>query len=564
MKLLTLLLVNFTFYNIFFNLLSKSNATKQNLNNLIEDLERINFPYEASISYTSLTVLTSIILTIFLWLIVYKSFVASVSRSLLSNFLKIFFINTSILFGLLYFLRAYNLSRFVLLILIITYPLVASVVLYLIKMNFEFKLGKYLYIFLIPFSILILFMSTSDTPTETINEDTTVDSDSSLIVGYSYESEGRCEIWVGSSNFDNCVTGSSFSILESFNKRISNVVTNNEDVFILTSEGEIFKYILESYQKELLLDIKDKVFYDPAYFESGLFSLAFHPTQEFFLVTYSGLDNSLVVEKYPLQSSDSIPEVLLKIPSSDCCHYSGNLIWSNYFSDFLLSVGDMGNPYAAANTTSNKGKVIFLNKSLETDLTPLINDASNTSPLNNLLGFGLRNPWKTSEYKNYLFIPDVGYQTTEELNVVDLESFNNPVYFGWPYYEGNLKNPNLEYFPIYQWEEDEPIDFGRYATQNSFNPQIFYSHFGSETYRAAIIGGGVIEVKNSKYFESYIFADYLSKEIFSYDFKNNILKQIPLPVDFESSITSLAVHPNHPSKVLITTASGNFIEVELP
>ena len=210
----------------------------------------------------------------------------------------------------------------------------------------------------------------------------------------------------------------------------------------------------------------------------------------------------------------------------DCCHYSGNLIWSNYFSDFLLSVGDMGDPYAAANTTSSKGKVIFLNKSLETDLTPLINDASNTSPLNNLLGFGLRNPWKTSEYKNYLFIPDVGYQTTEELNVVDLESFKNPVYFGWPYYEGNLKNPNLEFSPIYQWEEDEPNDFGRYATQNTFNPQVFYSHLGSETYRAAIIGGGVIEVENSKYFERYIFADYLSKEIFSYNFKNNTLQQI--------------------------------------
>ena len=564
MKVLTLLLANFTFYNLFFNHLSKSNVTKQNLKNLIEDLERVNFPYEASISYNLLTASTSIILTIFLWLLVYKSFVSSVSRLLLSNFLKIFFINTSVLFGLLYFLRAYSLSRFVLLILIITYPLMASFVLYLIKMNFKFKLGKYLYIFLIPFSILILFLSTSDTTAETINEDTSIDSDSSLIIGYSYESEGRCEIWVGSSNFESCVTGASFSILETFNKSISNVVVNNEDVFILTRQGEIFKYILGTYQKELFLDIKDKVFYDPAYFESGLFSLAFHPTQEFFLVTYSGLDNSLIVEKYPLQPSDSKPEIQLKIPSSDCCHYSGNLIWSNYFSDFLLSVGDMGDPYAAANTTSSKGKVIFLNKSLETDLTPLINDASNTSPLNNLLGFGLRNPWKTSEYKNYLFIPDVGYQTTEELNVVDLESFKNPVYFGWPYYEGNLKNPNLEFSPIYQWEEDEPNDFGRYATQNTFNPQVFYSHLGSETYRAAIIGGGVIEVENSKYFERYIFADYLSKEIFSYNFKNNTLQQIPLPFDFESAITSLAIHPNHPSKVLITTASGNLIEVELP
>ena len=48
------------------------------------------------------------------------------------------------------------------------------------------------------------------------------------------------------------------------------------------------------------------------------------------------------------------------------------------------------------------------------------------------------------------------------------------------------------------------------------------------------------------------------------NFKNNTLQQIPLPVDFESSITLLEIHPNHPSKVLITTASRNFIEVEIP
>tara|TARA_Y100000389_G_C17469634_1_gene529124 strand:+ start:2282 stop:3577 length:1296 start_codon:yes stop_codon:yes gene_type:complete len=431
-------------------------------------------------------------------------------------------------------------------------------------MNFKFKLGKYLYTLLIPFSIVIIFVSPSDRVVEKINEKSSVETDSSLIVGYSYEAEGKCEVWVGSPNFDNCVPGASFSILDNFNKRISNVVVNFENVFILTSEGEIFEYKLETYQKELFLDLKDKVFYDPAYASSGLFSLAFHPTQEFFLVTYSDFDNSLVVEKYPLKPNNTKSEILLKIPSNDCCHYSGNIIWSNHFSDFLLSVGDMGYPYSAANTTSTKGKIIFLNNSLKNSPPPLISDASNTSVLNNLFGFGLRNPWKTSEYENYLFIPDVGYQTTEELNVVDLKSVENPLFFGWPYYEGNLKNSNLEYFPIFQWKTNEPISFESYATQNTFTPQVFYSHLGSETYRAAIIGGGVIAEKNSKYFESYIFADYLSKELFSYDFKNNMLTQLPLPDNFESSITSLSIYPDHPSKVLITTENGNFIEVNLP
>ena len=44
----------------------------------------------------------------------------------------------------------------------------------------------------------------------------------------------------------------------------------------------------------------------------------------------------------------------------------------------------------------------------------------------------------------------------------------------------------------------------------------------------AIIGGGVVEDKNSKYFQHYIFADYLSSELFAYDFINDSLYSLPL------------------------------------
>ena len=38
------------------------------------------------------------------------------------------------------------------------------------------------------------------------------------------------------------------------------------------------------------------------------------------------------------------------------------------------------------------------------------------------MAFGLRNPWKTVEYKNYLFVPDIGKAKEEELNIVDLSN----------------------------------------------------------------------------------------------------------------------------------------------
>ena len=44
----------------------------------------------------------------------------------------------------------------------------------------------------------------------------------------------------------------------------------------------------------------------------------------------------MIIKEYFLQYS----EILVKIPNSQCCHYA-NIIWSEYFKDFLISIGDM-------------------------------------------------------------------------------------------------------------------------------------------------------------------------------------------------------------------------------
>ena len=63
-------------------------------------------------------------------------------------------------------------------------------------------------------------------------------------------------------------------------------------------------------------------------------------------------------------------KIVLRIPNSINAHYSGSIIWSNYFNDFLLSVGDMEGieaPYANSeplSTSSPRGKILFLNKNI--------------------------------------------------------------------------------------------------------------------------------------------------------------------------------------------------------
>ena len=160
---------------------------------------------------------------------------------------------------------------------------------------------------------------------------------------------------------------------------------------------------------EIFLDLTSKVGVFEDFFESGLFSLAFHPEEDYFIVSYSDLNNNLVFEKF-FMNLDLMPnleinsEILMRIPNSQCCHYSGNIIWSKYFEDFLINVGDMQlkegyNHSDPLDTTSPRGKILFLNKQ---DSNPdLLALEKNQSPRNDILAFGLRNPGKPLNTKTF-------------------------------------------------------------------------------------------------------------------------------------------------------------------
>ena len=97
-----------------------------------------------------------------------------------------------------------------------------------------------------------------------------------------------------------------------------------------------------------------------------------------------------------------------------------------------------------------------------------------------------------------------------------------------------------------------------------FRQKIYYQHQGIEIFRAAVIGGGVVDRVNSSYYEHYIFADFLSNELFAYDFINNSLFQLPLPDGMSVMITSVLVDNNKEDKIILSTWTGEVIEVSLP
>jgi len=147
--------------------------------------------------------------------------------------------------------------------------------------------------------------------------------------------------------------------------------------------------------------------------------------------------------------------------------------------------------------------------------------------------------------------------------VVNLEQTVAPPFLGWPLYEGNLDREE-RFYPLFYFENNNQINLKTYAQQYSVEPVVYYKHNTESVNRGALIGGGVIKDSGSNYFENYIFADYISKELFAYDYKENLLTLLPLPGEFNSYISSLIINSNKSNSVLITTGVGDVIEVELP
>ena len=550
------------------------------LNNLKEDFVRIAFPYNLEINAMLISNLLSLLISILVVSTLQKSNKFSDLILIIREFGKLVFIYIGVYSTILYMLRIYNLSRGLLLVGFIVFPLLSYLFIIFLRSNIFLKIQPSVKIstqLLIIFLIASVFVTTKENNEFQVSIDLSNNNvNSDEFTTYEKTVYEGCSPWLGSSNFNGCITGVQVKKGYRYSESLNNIIVFDSDFYVLDVFGKVFKNNVTNIYLDISEKVKNRI---DGSGDQGLFSLAFHPSGSYLLISYSDLENNLVIEKYKIGDNNSPlkndPEILLKIPNSQCCHFSGSIIWSNYFDDFLISIGDMesnasfeGKPVSLFNsepldTTSPRGKIIFLNKRLTNpDLLAVENVYESKK---NILAYGLRNPWKTYEYNNYLFVPDIGHVSEEELNILNLDDLrveNKPYLLGWPHYEGTIDN-QINFNEIFLHENNTKTSINSYVKDKSLMPKVFYSHVAPENYRAAIIGGAVIEDSKSKYFEHYFFADYLSAEIFSYDFKNDSLKIIPLG-SIETFITSLNVHPQKADILLITTGDGELLEVKLP
>jgi hypothetical protein len=580
----------------------------KSLENVSQDLLSIGLPYQVNIQITLIVALIAVLNTLFIYVFVSINFKTSEVLEIMFDFIKLFFINTGIIFTVLYLFRFFDLSRGTLFLNIVIFPFLFIAILIFIEFlkNLSLKTSfikkTFLYVLVIVFIGLIYFAINS-LQTSVSVEYANIDFSQTESVDISSipNDEPTCFPWVGSDNFKECSFGSSSDVELSFGKQINNIITNNGLLYVLAEEGLIYQYNGEN--SSLILDISQKVLTEDSG-EEGLFGLAFHPTENFFLVSYANLQNTLIVEKFPFTNNAvevENSEIVYQLPNSQCCHWGGNIIWSEYFEDFIISVGDMEDNERALlsskpiETTSPKGKLLLLNKEITN--SPLISVNKNATPLANIVASGLRNPWKTLEYDNKLFIVDIGLRNYEELTVIDLSkndknNFNSKL-LGWPIFEGPFEtidtytidvennetglsekygfngalsfiSKGVHYLDTFYWNDNFPEAPNEYVLKESIAPQVYYDHATDSTFRAALIGGDVLNSNSSEYDNHYFFSDYLTKEIFSYEYSKDEVTIYPQSTEVDGFITSLVVNPFEDNSLFISTSLGEVINIKLP
>ena len=426
-------------FSIFFIILFFNNLNENNPQIITDGLERLSLDLAKIGSATQITNFTVLVIIISLFinffvLLNYKNFVET-QIDLVSYFyvfLRLFFsIVFSIIFTMYLFRIYVNRPRLLIYTTIFT--------IFIFSFNFFAKkilkqkiIANIFIVFLSFLSFLYLFNSSYSNLFE-IEAQVSSEQVSDIYVGKSTE-DLECFEWYGSRHDIQCLSGAYIEDVQYFPNPINNVIKFKNNYYYIGVDGIIY---INS-PDEIFLNIESEVrsrneIEEPS--ENGLFGLAFHPTESSFITSYSDMKNNLVFKKFLMNASGSPvnenSEIVFSVPSSVTSHFGGNIIWSNHFNDFILSVGDMDQAHPIysfynhepIDTTSPRGKLLLLNSKRP---NPYLLSSTNLNlPRKDIIGYGLRNPWQTLEYDGYLFVPDIGLGVEEELNVINLKDLKD-------------------------------------------------------------------------------------------------------------------------------------------
>ena len=253
--------------------------------------------------------------------------------------------------------------------------------------------------------------------------------------------------------------------------------------------------------------------------EQGLVGMTFSPsfaTDRYVYVNLTNTAGNTEIRRYqtyannPLQLDPATSNVILTVAQVDSYHNGG---WLGFGNDGLLYIatGDGGGVTAGAdqnaqNVNSLLGKILRIDVSADDFPADANRDyripAGNAFPSNGSAGRpeifarGLRNPWRSSfdRQTGDLFIADVGQSNREEIN--RMRPSDAGANYGWAVREGTA--------------------FYSGADSASFTPPVAeYTHGTSATQGRSITGGYVYRGNIGPIRNHYLFADFISGNVWS-------------------------------------------------
>lgn len=262
------------------------------------------------------------------------------------------------------------------------------------------------------------------------------------------------------------------------------------NMYFVEKGGRIRVRVRGKLRSQPFLDLRGKVSKDV---EQGLLSMAFHPKyvrNHKFYVYYTGRSGAVRIVEYRARNFVADPEtarqlVAVKHPNPN--HNGGQ-----------LAFGPDGRLYFGIGDGGGRGDPNNLAQSLNSPMGKLFRiNVNRRSPRAQMMGFGLRNPWRFSfdRQTGDLYIGDVGQDAWEEIDFTPAESPGLENY-GWRVWEGEARNTN--------------------EATNPAGTLVFPAHVYGRTGGAAVTGGFVYRgraVPDAR--GRYFFGDFASGRVWT-------------------------------------------------
>ncbi|WP_194954969.1 PQQ-dependent sugar dehydrogenase [Sphingopyxis solisilvae] len=294
-------------------------------------------------------------------------------------------------------------------------------------------------------------------------------------------------------------------------------IPGSSSVYVVEKGGKVYRFDPANGNRTLVLDITD-ISTDG---ERGLLGLAAYPdhasSQKLFAVA-TAANGDVQVRSYTLglPQSSSTYQTVLSVPHSGANNHNGGWIGFGPDGYIYVGIGDGGGAVDATTTSQNNnsrlGKILrfALNPDPFAGASPQYFIPAPGNPFlagggdPYVFATGLRNPFRASFAGSTLLIGDVGQSAIEEVNLVT--TAQPGANFGWPFREGTQ-------------------NFSGTAPAGLTPPVAEYGHGTGPRQGRSVTGGYVYRGPVTSLAGQYVFADFISGNIWSVPFSSLIAGQ---------------------------------------